>query len=109
VRTSATLGTILVLVGCSDRPEATPIIGGEYREATQILALTVASCNAELSSDLVETTTSVRVAVEAKGGDPEAVCADGIDVRLDRPLGDPSSSACPWAARKHSAPAQRTT
>lgn len=88
MRISAVLGAILVLVGCSDRPEATPIIGGEYREATQILALTVASCNADLSSELVETAASVRITVKAKNGDRQADCADGIDVRLDHPLGN---------------------
>jgi hypothetical protein len=48
----------------------------------------VTSCNAEVSADLVETATSVRVAVESKGGDRRADCADGIELRLDRPLGD---------------------
>jgi hypothetical protein len=82
-------GACLVLtVGCADRSEATPIIEGEYRGATQVLALTVTSCNAEVSAELVETATSVRVAVESKGGDRPADCADGIEVRLDRPLGD---------------------
>jgi hypothetical protein len=89
VRLSSIFGACLVLVvGCSGRSEATPIIGGEYRGATQVLALTVASCNAEVSAELVETATSVRVAVESKGGDPQADCADGIDVRLHRPLAD---------------------
>jgi hypothetical protein len=89
VRLSSIFGVCLVLVvGCSDRSEATPIIEGEYREATQVLALTVTSCNAKVSAELVETATSVRVAVESKGGDRFADCADGIDVHLDRPLGD---------------------
>jgi hypothetical protein len=89
VRLSSIFGACLVLVvGCSDRSEATPIIDGEYRGATQVLALTVTSCNAEVSAELVETATSVRVAVESKGGDRLADCADGIEVRLDRPLGD---------------------
>jgi hypothetical protein len=89
VRWTSILGAVVVLsVGCSDRSEATRIIEGEYRAATQVLALSVASCNAELSSKLEETATSVRVAVRAQGGDPHADCADGIEVRLDRPLDD---------------------
>jgi len=77
-----------MVVGCSDGSEATLIIEGEYRDATQVLAHTVSSCNAEVSAELVETATSVRVAVESKGGDRFADCADGIEVRLDRPLAD---------------------
>jgi hypothetical protein len=89
VRLTSIFGAVVVLlVGCSDRSEATRIIGGEYRAATKILALTVASCDAELSSKLDETAASVRVAVWTQGGDPHADCADGIEVRLDRPLDD---------------------
>jgi hypothetical protein len=86
VRMTLLVGLVVLLAaGCSDRAEVTPIIEGEYREATQILALTVASCNAELSSEVVETSTEVRVTVTAKGGDA-ADCADGLEVRLDQPL-----------------------
>jgi hypothetical protein len=76
VRMTLLVGLVVLLAaGCSDRAEVTPIIEGQYRE----------SSNAELSSEVVETSTEVRVTVTAKGGDP-ADCADGLEVRLDQPL-----------------------
>lgn len=65
----------------------TSIIEAEYRESTQTLAVSVSACNAHLSPEVVETSSEVRITVMAEGGDPGADCADGFEVRLERPLG----------------------
>jgi hypothetical protein len=84
---AAVVGMVASLAtGCSDRAEVTRVIGGEYRDSTRVLVLTVSSCNADVSADVVETATEVRVTVTAKGGDPLGDCADGLEVRLDRSL-----------------------
>ncbi len=51
------------------------------------LRLVVDSCNAELSAEIDERPTTVRVTVTARH-DTNDDCLDGLVVHLERPLGD---------------------
>lgn len=104
-RMAAVVGMVASLAtGCSDRAEVTRVIGGEYRDSTRVLVLTVSSCNADVSADVVETATEVRVTVTAKAAIPWGIAqTDSRSASIGHSMAARCSTAAIAADRSWSA------